>query len=32
MKRVEGSSGVSLFECVNPVKNKWRVRWDVQPS
>ena len=32
MKRVEGSSGVSLFECVNPVKNKWRVHWDVQPG
>ena len=32
MKRVEGSAGVSLLECVNPVKNKWRVRWDVQPS
>ena len=32
MKRVEGSSGISLLECVNPVKNKWRVRWDVQQS
>lgn len=30
MKRVEGSSGVQLLECTNPVKNKWRVRWDVQ--
>ena len=30
MKRVEGSSGISLLECVNPVKDKWRVRWDVQ--
>lgn len=29
MKRVEGSAGVALIECVNPVKNKWRVRWDV---
>lgn len=30
MKRIEGSSGVKLIECVNPVRNKWRVRWDVQ--
>lgn len=30
MKRVEGSAGVSLLECTNPVKNKWRVRWDVE--
>ena len=30
MKRVEGSAGVSLLECTNPVKNKWRIRWDVQ--
>ena len=22
--------GVSLLECVNPRKNKWRVRWDIQ--
>ena len=21
---------MKLLECVNPVKNKWRVRWDVQ--
>lgn len=20
---------VKLLECVNPVKNKWRIRWDV---
>jgi len=32
MKRVEGTSGVLPIECVNPVKNKWRIRWDVQPS
>lgn len=31
MKRVEGSRGVSLIECVSPVKNKWRVRWDIKP-
>lgn len=30
MKRVQGSATVKLLECVNPVKNKWRVRWDVQ--
>jgi hypothetical protein len=32
MRRVEGTKGVALVECVNPVKNKWRVRWDVQPA
>lgn len=32
MKRVEGTSGISLLECVNPVKNKWRVRWDVRQN
>lgn len=30
MKRVEGNAGVSLLECTNPVKGKWRVRWDVE--
>lgn len=30
MKRVEGSAGIKLLECTNPVKGKWRVRWDVQ--
>lgn len=30
MRRIEGSAGVKLIECTNPVKNKWRVRWDVQ--
>ena len=30
MKRVDGSIEVSLLECVNPKKNKWRVRWDIQ--
>lgn len=29
MKRVEGTKGVSLIECVNPIKDKWRIRWDV---
>ncbi|MCQ2256328.1 MAG: hypothetical protein MJZ29_12615 [Bacteroidaceae bacterium] len=30
MKRIEGSAGVALIECVNPVRDKWRIRWDVQ--
>ena len=30
MRRAEGDIAVSLLECVNPRKNKWRVRWDVQ--
>ena len=30
MRRVEGSAGVSLMECTNPAKDKWRIRWDVQ--
>lgn len=30
MKRVEGNPGVKLLECINPIKDKWRVRWDVQ--
>lgn len=28
--RVQGSADVSLIEQVNPVKDKWRIRWDVQ--
>ena len=32
MKKVEGNIGVRLLECINPIKNKWRVRWDVQPG
>lgn len=28
--RVHGTAGVALIECINPDKNKWRVRWDVQ--
>jgi hypothetical protein len=32
MKRVEGSAGVALLECTNPVKGKWRVRWDVETN
>ena len=30
MKRIEGSQDVALIECVNPVRGKWRIRWDVQ--
>lgn len=30
MQRIEGTAGVRLLECTSPVKNKWRVRWDVQ--
>lgn len=30
MIRVQGNAGVRLLECTNPVKGKWRVRWDVQ--
>lgn len=29
MNRVNGAQGVRLIECTNPVKDKWRVRWDV---
>ncbi len=30
MRRVEGSADVRLLECTNPVRNRWRLRWDVQ--
>lgn len=30
MKRVEGTTDVRLLECINPVKDRWHVRWDVQ--
>jgi len=32
MKRIEGTSGVAPIECVNPIRNKWRIRWDEQPA
>jgi hypothetical protein len=32
MKRVEGAAGALPMECVNPVKDKWRVRWDEQKT
>ena len=28
MKRVQGSMDAALLECISPIKNKWRVRWD----
>lgn len=28
MKRVTGSKNIGLIERVNPMKNKWHVRWD----
>lgn len=30
MKSVDGNTGVKLLDCTNPVKNEWRIRWDVQ--
>lgn len=30
MIRVQGNEGVALLECTNPVKDKWRIRWDVR--
>lgn len=30
--RVNGTEGVKLIECINPVKDKWRVRWDIQKN
>jgi predicted RNA binding protein with dsRBD fold (UPF0201 family) len=30
MHRVQGNPNTPPIECVNPVKNKWRIRWDYQ--
>lgn len=30
MRRIEGTPGVKMIECVNPIKRKWRIRWDIQ--
>lgn len=30
MKRVKGTAGVQPLECINPSKNRWAVRLDVQ--
>lgn len=32
MKRVQGTKGVSRFECINADQNKWSVRWDIQDN
>jgi hypothetical protein len=32
MQRVQGTQGALPVECINPVKNKWRIRWDEQPE
>ncbi len=32
MNRANGYKGVALKECVNPMKNKWRVRWGLTPT
>ena len=32
MKRIKGTDGVALVECVNPITNKCLVRWDVQAN
>ena len=32
MRRIEGTSDVRLIECVNPIRDKWRIRWDVQEN
>lgn len=29
MKRVQGNPDVALIECTNPIRKKWRIRWDV---
>ena len=32
MKRVEGATNVVLLECINPIRNRWHLRWDVQKN
>ncbi|WP_313418840.1 DUF4376 domain-containing protein [Sphingobacterium multivorum] len=32
MRRIEGNTGLAYIECVNPIKNRWFVRWDIQPK
>lgn len=27
---IQGSAGVAPVECINPRKDKWRVRWDIR--
>lgn len=32
MERHYGNKGVDVLECINPTKNKWLVRYDIQPT
>lgn len=32
MRRIEGTAGVKPIECTHPAKNKWRIRWNIQPN
>lgn len=32
MKRIEATAGILPMECINPVKDKWRIRFDVQTT
>ena len=32
MIRVQGNNNVKPIECVNPMRNKWRIHWDIQIS
>lgn len=32
MKRVQGSIGVALVECINRYIGKYRIRWDIKPE
>lgn len=29
MIRIEGSVGIKLLDCINPIRNKWCIHWDV---
>lgn len=31
MKRIHGSEGIKVLECINPRLQKYIVRWDIQP-
>ncbi len=32
MQKINGSKGIALIECVNPVKQKYHVRWAIQET
>lgn len=32
MKRVKGTTGLTQLECINPNKNRWSIRFDIQPN